>query len=384
MSGEARPLVMVLNGACWPGNDASGPNQSLRALAAALKDRFRFHLVARDRPFGAKPPPGVPASDPDFETCSYLEAGRFGAKGLISFIEAMKPSLLWLNGFFDREFTMPVLVARRFGRLPGIPLLLSPRGEFGSGAIGLKRQRKWVYRGLARLGGFLRGITLHATDDGEADDMRTHLPRYVRVETAPNLVALPAFKDGLERAAGASLRMTFLGRIARVKNLDFALHVLASVQTPVRFHIVGPVQEQHYWQECRALLPNLPPQVEVFTHGELTRDASLDLLRRTDLLFLPSQSENFGHAIFEALGSGVPVLVSDRTPWQKLAACQAGFDLPLDCPEAFARAIERFANLPDPVSWRRGARAVAEAYVAHADARQINAAMLGRLVGALA
>ena len=33
------------------------------------------------------------------------------------------------------------------------------------------------------------------------------------------------------------------------------------------------------------------------------------------LFFLPTLGENFGHAIFEALSVGVPVLISDQTPW---------------------------------------------------------------------
>ncbi|MBE7183290.1 MAG: glycosyltransferase [Methylobacterium mesophilicum] len=384
MSKDPRPLVMVLNGACWPGNDASGPNQSLRALAAALKPLFRFHLVARDRPFGATQPEPRGANEPDFSDRTYCAPSRFGANALLGTLEAAKPSLIWLNGFHDREFTLPVLFARRLGRVRGIPVLLSPRGEFAPGALNLKRARKTAYRALARRAGLLEGVAIHATGEGEARDIQAGLPWHRRHVTAPNLAALPSLRDGQPRTPGEPLRIVFLGRIARVKNLDFALRVLATVRMPVRFHVAGPVQDESYWQECRTLIARLPAHVAVSVHGGLSHAASLDLLSRADLLFLPSRSENFGHAIFEALGCAVPALISDGTPWRGLEAARAGFDLPLSGVEPFAAVIDRFAALADPAPWRRGARLMAERHVARADAAETNAAMLHRLIGAAA
>jgi glycosyltransferase involved in cell wall biosynthesis len=47
----------------------------------------------------------------------------------------------------------------------------------------------------------------------------------------------------------------------------------------------------------------------------------------------------------EALSAGVPILVSDRTPWRDLQTRQVGWDLSLDDKEGFADAIEGFALL---------------------------------------
>jgi glycosyltransferase involved in cell wall biosynthesis len=89
-----------------------------------------------------------------------------------------------------------------------------------------------------------------------------------------------------------------------------------------------------------------------------------------DLFFLPTLGENFGHAIFEALSSGVPVLISDRTPWQNLASQSAGWSFPLHEPQAFVASIETLAAMTAPkrAALRAGARALAERYVADTDA----------------
>jgi len=50
---------------------------------------------------------------------------------------------------------------------------------------------------------------------------------------------------------------------------------------------------------------------------------------------MPSQGENFGHTMVEALAAGLPLLISDRTPWKELERQNAGWDLPLEEPSCF-------------------------------------------------
>jgi glycosyltransferase involved in cell wall biosynthesis len=60
---------------------------------------------------------------------------------------------------------------------------------------------------------------------------------------------------------------------------------------------------------------------------------------------LPTRGENFGHVFLEAWSAGVPVLVSDQTPWRGLESLQVGWDIPLDDPEQFVRKLELAARL---------------------------------------
>ncbi len=41
-------------------------------------------------------------------------------------------------------------------------------------------------------------------------------------------------------------------------------------------------------------------------------------MRSVDLFVLPSHSENFGMAIAEALACGLPVITTNRTPWEEM------------------------------------------------------------------
>lgn len=374
-----RPLVVSAIGAFWPGNEASGPNQSFRALAGALRDEFDFHLLARDRPFRGAAPAEPDRSEPF--AASHLHPGRATPRHLLETIRRLKPDLLWLNGFFDREFTLPILFARRLGLLPPVRLLLSPRGEFNSGALALKPRRKRGYLGISQSAGVLEGVTLHATGSNEADSIASALPHHDRLEIAPNISSLRAM---LPHGPGARLRLVFVGRITPVKNLDLALRVLGHAALPLQFDIFGPVEDHSYFEACRRLAEGLPPQVCVSFHGTVGNERIASIMAQADLFFLPTAGENFGHAIFEALGCGVPVLISDRTPWRRLAERGAGWDLPLHDPDGFARAIVAFAALSDAarLAMRRSARIVAETHVASSDAVERNREMLARLCAA--
>jgi glycosyltransferase involved in cell wall biosynthesis len=359
-----RPVVLVLMGAFWPGHDSAGPNQSLKGFCAALADQFEFRIIARDRPFGAdaRTAPMASWNDLGFAKVTYVEGLRFGARGLGELLRKTPHDLLMMNGFFDRNFTLPTLLMRRAGLVPSKPALLSPRGEFGAGALSLKAPSKRAWLTAVRFGGLLKKVTLHATNEIEATDIVAMLPSIAPPAVAPNVRPLFDLPLAIPRAIDEPLRMAFMGRITAVKNVGYAIKTLALVKTPVRFDLFGPRSDALYAQACEELSAGLPPHIKVRFMGEISNDDAPRTMAGYDLMFMPTLGENFGHSIFESLGAGTPVLISDRTPWRGLAARQAGFDLPLDEPSAFAAAIDRFsAQTPaERAFWRACARAEAE------------------------
>ena len=357
---DRKPVVLTLIGAFWPGSDSSGPNLSFKAMAEALHDEYDFRQISRDRPFGASQPVVESGSwiDHGYAHARYCAPGRLGAAGLVGILSETPHDLLLLNGFFDRDFTIPALVLRKLGRVPERPTIVSPRGEFSQGALGLKSGRKTVYKELTRRGGLLSDVWLHATSEAELQDIKRGFPWAKGYLVAPNVRTLidPAPGHGKPHD---TCRLAFVGRISPIKNVHLALAALAGVEARVDFEIYGPAQDVAYWRECERMIASLPGNITVRYQGEIGNDAVPAALAHCDLLFLPSRSENFGHAIFEALSCGVPVLIGNATPWQNLEADAAGWELPLDDPRAFASVIDRFAAMDAAAraSLRAGARA---------------------------
>ena len=312
-----------------------------------------------------------------FAKVRYCVPGRFGVSGLSKILRQTPHDVLLLNGLFDRDFTIPALLLRRYGFAPRKPTIISPRGECSKAALGLKRYRKSSYLKAARLTGLLSDVWVHATSPAEALDIRSRVDFARSYATASNIRApISALPHRL--ATDGVLRLLFLGRVSPVKNLQFALRALALTKASVRFSIYGPVEDQSYWKTCTDLIASLPRHVLVEAKGQISSAHIPAALAEADLLFLPSRSENFGHAIYEALACGVPALIGDQTPWQGLAARQAGYDLSLSAPSDFAEVIDRFAVMGEAerMKWRIGASRVAADAMARSEAAEQSRVML--------
>ena len=347
---DARPTVLVGLGCFAPGHRVSGPNQSFARAGAALADQFRFRIVSIADP-GERPDRWTKMDG--LERIA-LAPGRPFARGFTRLLRETPHDLLICNGFFDRALTMPALLMHRLRRLPA-PLLLAPRGEFTPGALGLKSGRKAAYVNLLRATGFLSGVSLQATGEGEASLLRNAFPAN-RVLIGPNIRTLPPVPTHTAPAPDGPLRVVFLSRIDRMKNLEFALDVLSKAGVPATLNIFGPQSDAAYWAECQARIATVSPSLSVRYHGAVAPEEVAATLARFDLFILPTQGENFGHAIVDALLSGTPALISDRTPWHGLAATCAGADLSLDDSAAWVAFVREMAG-QSPTNRTAGRRA---------------------------
>jgi glycosyltransferase involved in cell wall biosynthesis len=150
------------------------------------------------------------------------------------------------------------------------------------------------------------------------------------------------------------------------------LQVLQQVKATITLQIVGPVENEIYWKTCLEAIRSLPLHIKVNYLGAMPQAALEALIKQQHLFILPTTGENFGHAIFEALSCGRPVLISDQTPWRQLATQQAGWDVPLAAPEKFAELIEQLAacNQSEFDSYAKAAWLYAHHFIENAVARQ--------------
>jgi glycosyltransferase involved in cell wall biosynthesis len=358
--------------------------QSLQALIPALAAEYDFELVARRAYVGQPETSAWFAGTAANADNRYLDPATEPAPIDALFADPQRrPSMLWLNSFFDREFTWRVLWARRTGKIPGCAVLLTPRGEFAPGALSIKRWRKRAYVSGLSAAGLLQGVWFHATAEHEAQDIARALGRCRPVLVAPNMARwfeLPVRPDRSD--ATDELVLVFLGRVSRVKNLLFALDALHRVRYPVRYRIYGPVEDPVLWNECQARIARLPPHVRVEAHGPIANELVPKTIAAADALLLPTKGENFGHAIHEALMSGLPVIISDQTPWRDLERHCAGWDLPLGDPTRFTETIDTLATMTEAAraELRVGARALAENRLRTGDALAATRRMLGTVL----
>jgi glycosyltransferase involved in cell wall biosynthesis len=357
----ARVRVATLADYYLPGYLGGGALRTIANMADQLAADLDFRVITRDRDLDAKTPypdlvPGAWASV-EGTPVRYLAPGELTLAGLGGAVREARPDVLYLNSCFSPPFTILPLVLRRFGRIPRVPVVVAPRGELSEGALSLKRGKKVAFLRAARAAGLYRGVLWQASSELEAAEVRRWFGAGARVMVAGDLRERPPAPRPPAPKRPGELRAAFLSRITGKKNLAGALEMLAGVRGEVRFTIYGPAEDAAYWAECQARIATLPPNVRVEHAGPLRPEQVADALAAHHLLLFPTLGENFGHVILEALVAGIPVLTSDRTPWDGLEAAGAGWTVPLEQPERFRALLQAYADAGMEEHARRSAAA---------------------------
>jgi glycosyltransferase involved in cell wall biosynthesis len=277
----------------------------------------------------------------------YLDRSKQNWRFLLKQIRAFDPDAMYLNSMFSARFTLLPLLALRLGQLRVPRVVLAPRGMLRSSALSFKSRKKQIFLWLTRTLGFFNSVHFHATDAQEAMDIQKHLQiKADHITTLPNLSAttLPPLK--MVHKTPGKLRILYLARIHPIKNLHVLLQAIKSINPTysIELSIVGNMEDVAYWtSQCLPLLEQIKIAYEI--KKPVPHDQILELLQSHHVFALPTQGENFGHSILEALQAGRPVLISDQTPWTQLEEKGIGFSLPLNTIDAFTHAIETFAAM---------------------------------------
>jgi glycosyltransferase involved in cell wall biosynthesis len=345
-----KPIILVFVRYYLPGYKSGGPVRSIANMVDHLGDDFNFRIVTSDRDVMDQTPYSDVCID-DWNQVGkasvyYASSSQRSMGVFAKLINTTLHDVLYFNSFFDPTFTLNPLIVRRLGWLPMRPVIIAPRGEFSPGALALKRWKKAPYLAISHLFDLYQNITWQASNEHEAADIRGAISGIARnIVVAPNLPAtvqdVRTNCQPSQREPGSPLRVIFLSRISPKKNLDFALRVLAKVAVRVELHIFGVIEDNSYWTHCQTLIHMLPDNISATYCGTLDHALVHETLSEYDLFFLPTRGENYGHAIFESLAAGVPVLISDLTPWQDLDQEAVGYVRSLSNENAFVKVIER-------------------------------------------
>ena len=360
---RSRLRVLILVRYYLPGDKSGGPVRSLANLVQRLGDEFEFRILTLDRDaFDNEPFPGVTPGGwcaVGKAMVSRLAPGVRAPWRIASAIRATPHDLLYVNSFFDPIFSLFPLLMRLFGCF-STPLLIAPRGELSRGALAVKPRKKSAYIKVVRQIGLFRGASWHGASELESKDI-ARVMGAVPTQTAMNLPEPPGHPLALPPRAGP-LKIAFLSRIAPKKNLLYALEILSDCGVSVDFTVFGPADDEGYWGRCRKRADALQSNVRFHYAGHVPHDLVTVVLAQNDLFLLPTLGENYGHVILEAMMAGLPVLVSDCTPWRGLVEKGVGWDLPLAERGRWIDAVREAASLDcvEYASWRNRIRAYAE------------------------
>lgn len=371
-----RPIIATILGYYLPGFKAGGPIRTITNLVECLGDEFDFRILTRDRDLGdSEPYPGMSYRawiQVGKAQVMYLAPGHLRFWAWRNLFDLINYDLLYLNSFFS-PLTIKTLMWRRLHKIPCKPTIIAPRGEFSPGALRMRWYKKASYIRVATVLRLYDNLIWQASTPEEASLIRSTLARF-RLASNPVIYVAPNLPPRtsstfdhakrLQKLPG-NLKLVFLARIVENKNLDYALRLLRNLSGQVLLDIYGPLEDMAYWNRCQQIIRDLPPNIRVSYQGEVDPSNVSGTLDAYHALLFPTRGENFGHVILEALSVGCPVVISDQTPWRKLAAQKAGWDLPLADKIVFVEVLQNLVNMDHEewMQWVHGARKVAESFV---------------------
>lgn len=329
-----------------PGELYGGPVTSIYNFTELLGDENEIFIVCtnhdlkRSVPYdGIKPGWNVVGK----ANVMYLPDSEYNKKTFSEILEEIKPDLIYASSFFSVNQTYPLF---DLSKEKGIPLLLAPRGELNKTALSMKKTKKKAYLLMLKCFNKLSSVYFQATSDEERSNIiKTLKVEENRVFLLPNVPVIPVKKAKLKKDRG-HLKICFVGRIVKNKNLLVALKIIIAANAKIEFDIYGPNEDKTYFESCQQIIMKAPSNVIITYKGVVLPTKMQEMYQEYDCMISPTEFENYGQAIVEAMLHDVPVIVSKgRTPWDDIADTGAGYVCSLSRVEEFATAINEIANM---------------------------------------
>ena len=398
MSSNKSPIkkkrILIFCDFYLPSTKSGGGTWTVVNLVDRFCDRYDFFVVTRNYDSKGDTEPFTSVKTGEWNTVGnalvyYVHASDLNAKTAALRFNEVKPDGVFLNSAFSTP-VVNFLEARRRNLTDRVPVILAPCGEFAAGALSVKPLKKKLFLRYSKMVKLFDNVVWKATSDLEYEEIRGLLGKHLEPLVAPDLAPkaiLPGFDPRCKPAkrAGAATFM-FFSRLVPVKNIHFFLERLAESRTGnVVLSIVGPLEDEVYWGQCRKIIKSIPPNVEIRTLGAVSYTEGLKLLCQHHFLVLPTLSENFGYVMLEGLAAGSPILISDRTMWGDVQRAGAGWVTTLDNPSKWSALIDRCIAMEGDKYSRMSAaaRSFAESYLANDEKERATADLLKHAFGEL-
>lgn len=235
-----------------------------------------------------------------------------------------------IHGLWEGSTAAAVGAARRAGR----PYVISAHGMLEPWALRNKRWKKQVYAALVERGNVGGATCLHALTEAEVEDYRRFGARGP-IAVIPNGVSVPQgagpepFLAQHPELRGRRI-VLFLGRIHFKKGLDILVEAwgrISESHPEARLVLAGPDSENTRAAVERHIAA-LGLASSVCLPGMLRGAEKWSAMAAAEAFVLPSYSEGLSVSALEAMGMGLPVILTTHCHLPEAARAGAGWEIP--------------------------------------------------------
>ena len=345
--------ILICNDYFFPGFKAGGPIQSIVNLVKLLQKHYRIYILTSSSDLGDtrtydnisedkwnKVLLPFCSSTVDVWYASKRHVGYADIKGIIT---GLQPDIIYLNGLYSPQFFLyPLLISRKLKY--NLSVCVCPRGMLQSGALQVKSLKKSMYLKILKGVHLLDNVSWHATNDEEQNDINKYFPNSKRTLIAYNIPKSPFDFPVKPTKTKGKLRLVYLSLITEKKNLHLLLEALVLANPLIELNIYGPIKDDKYWDnKCLPIVNKLKDRVNY--SGNIQPDKVQEIIGLYDIFALLTMGENFGHALYESLSIGRPILTSYFTPWNDLAIKKAGWNVDISDTPSIVNKLNQLVTM---------------------------------------
>ncbi len=258
------------------------------------------------------------------------------------------------------------------------PYVITPHGMLYPDALHRSYWKKWPLIQLCFRKDISRADCLHVTCKAEMEHVRDFGYKGA-IAIIPNPANLPDYLDEVAvmkpsfLGCGRARKLGFLGRLHPRKKVENLLSGVAMLPRPQDCELVIMGKgDDAYEQFLRNEVARLGLKNVKFS-GFVSGRKKYEQLAQLSCLFVPSDFENFGMIVTEALSVGTPVMASLGTPWEELNTVGCGWWIDRS-PENIAAVMQQVLEMPTEhllAMGKKGRELVRRKYTAPQVARQM-------------
>ena len=282
---------------------------------------------------------------------------------------------LHIHGLWEQS----TAVAARTARTLKVPYIISAHGMLEPWALANKRIKKLVYAMLVEHRNVERANCLHALTRAEAD----HFIRFGArspIAVIPNGVDVPQVRNATAFLAqypelNDKRIVLFMARLHPKKGIDLLLQAWAEVvqEWPeARLVVAGPDTEGTL-ARLEQIVAEHSLHASVLFTGMLQGEMKWSALAAAECFILPSHSEGLSVSVLEAMGMGLPVIVTEPCNMPEVKQHRAGWEIQPTLEDVKRALMYVLSNPPakNRTIGQNGARLVATRFAWGTVARQM-------------
>ena len=254
------------------------------------------------------------------------------------------PSIFVLHQLYTLSTILGYLLAKR----EKAPFIVFPHGDLHKYHERRSKFRKILARKLIIDRILKESNAIVATSSGEYQELPNSLMKKCRIiPYSQRVEEIPSTQHLFLSPGRQDKRFLFCSRFDKKKNLPLLLKgfkLALSFDSELKIDIAGSGSRREESQINR-LIKKLSIESNVTMHGWISPQKRAELLTQSVAMILPSECENFGLIVSEALSFGIPCIVSEFVGVSSfIDEYSAGIVLPELTPEAIASSIQKILN----------------------------------------